>query len=704
MNKHSTYDPMIIMSVDSLILNNGGSVLKKLVEDEDNSIITSLISKMPKIILDRLEELMEDKYDEIEFQTLLNNVDSMSNIIPVNSPVFSDVKYYKELIERITELLSINNVTADNLNLFGDILDDFDKISVNKTSYNPSLKEILKVNMERIVYFLNPIEFDISVTDCLNLKDELSEDETIFNIAKMIILYKIVADFVLYKRLAMFYKECMQVGDTDSFVFEDEIYTIRSMPSDVNFNVECDDIDLSTEAKTATGEKDLDKKKELKDLEDEEEKSIDNKMANAKLKQRKFFKKVKDVWKKVTGQAGFYKKYIGRIDGLMEHYGSIAELKENEMFGDPVVLLTGRAQHYIKYVVKSFQKLHDDVMNTANKVASSITLEGQIRAAKSFIGKDFKEDDKNYGKMFYSAFMRKVGSILLEKGELKVYGYTIDSIAENYKLPPPNHLIVSLFVRNPHEEPKIRSVNDIFEGPGSFKIMSDVNKIPIYEISDISSKTVADTGSKNEIHKINELHIKSFTNAKSMLSGLSGEDKAAARRKLNATESLWKSIKASLKEFIAFKFYIISCGDVYSNMVDRVDTLCRQAISEMLIIEKGEKDERHGTGFGGSSYGEINKNLQNKNDTKQQSYTLAEKATMAARDADDSKVLGKVARTVANVKDRVGGSGDVKVAGKMIDSEKADAINNRNEANDNLRKAAIDAKKALDINQGRRRR
>lgn len=700
--------------IDSLLLNESENILNLIVRDPDQYSI--ILAKLPSIIYTRMEELLENKYDDNEFVEALHRIGTIGdetespNLRLVGDSIkeavaaFSDICVFGESEQNFENISTITKAIFSLGKPFP--LDDS-----SDGSSLVSFKQLMRDQSGKLAFYLKPIQFEpFTLTDSMLITEDDSDTLVVFKLVKFLFIYKFVTDLVIAKRLARFYIDTMlNVENEGVIVFSDDLFdsydiSISKSADETDFMALYDE-NVSLEAATQpTGDKDLDSKKKVEDMEAENEKSFTNKVAAAKLKQRKFSQKVKGLWNKLTGQANYYKKYIGRMDGLLEMYGDEADLKENEMFGDPVKILTGRAQEYIVNLVKNIQKLHDGIINTANKIASAPTVEGQINTAAAYCGINPKDENfqKDPSTAFYRAFMKKLGSTILEGGNFKVYGYTIESIEENYKLPPPNHLIVSLFVKNAHEEPSTKSINSIFDGPESFRIMADVNKIPIYKLIDTSSIAVAKTGDSGEVRMLHTLHMKSIKNNRMMLSGLKGEDKAAAKEKISTSEQLWKGVKKSLEEFLKLKFYIIGCADVYSNMVDRIDRLCKQAISELIFLEKMKKDERHNTGFRGASFARIDKNLQNRNDRKEQSYTLGEKAAINARTADTSKVGGKIANSVINFADKYTPGGEVRVAKKADNiSEREEAANNAKAANANLQAAAKDAKKRLAQNWGK---
>jgi hypothetical protein len=386
-----------------------------------------------------------------------------------------------------------------------------------------------------------------------------------------------------------------------------ENFDLPSRSTESFFSLEAVPGEPAEPGDNTTGEGDPEKMKKLEAMQKKDEEGFARKLADANLQQKKFKHKVKVLWSRVTGKSGFYKKYMGRIDGLFKQFGTEAKLNENQMRGDPVQILQNDAFEFMKQLIVGLEKLHNDTMMIAKKSASSLTAEGQLKAVEAFIGKPISDPvvQKDMGKAFFRAFIKRIGLLLFKDNP--VYGYTVDSVVENMKLPPANHVIVSLFVPNPESQPQERSVSDIFATPDSFKIMGDINKVPIYNIAGLSAEAIAKLGQLTDIKLLADAKKNAIKN---MREDQNGPKDDLTRQYIRMANSLWKGIERSVDYFVKLKNYITWCCDVYANMVDRIDKLCRHAIVAMLYLENNSKDSRYNTGHGNASKIMISRNAQ----------------------------------------------------------------------------------------------
>jgi len=373
-------------------------------------------------------------------------------------------------------------------------------------------------------------------------------------------------------------------------------------------------------------------KKESKKME-KEETLFNNIISKIKLKTNDIIQKGKDIKKRLTGHYDFYKKYLGRIDGLFKFYADAAQIKENKLKGDPVKILNNEAVTYIRDIIINSRKLYQELVTLAKSIASDDNVENILKQFAKFLDiniNELKESEKlDLKKMIYSRAIYKMGEVLLQNGNHEVYGYTLDSIKENNKLPPPNHVIVSLFVVNPHEEPQAQSVSSIFDGPESFKIMDKNQQIDITKMVSMSNDELAKIGNTDdlkkliEMQKISKLKVTQFI--RSAFNQGDKDEKNKVNRYKRMIENGWDGLIQAMKEFQNFKNYLIDVCSSYLNMVERIDKLCRMAIAEMLLIEKSSKDVRYNDNLKAGTYREIEKNMQDKRDTKKDAVSFTDK-------------------------------------------------------------------------------
>lgn len=300
------------------------------------------------------------------------------------------------------------------------------------------------------------------------------------------------------------------------------------------------------------------------------------------------------IWARQRKNLWFYKKYLDRVkSGLYDRYSGEAQVKENVMKGDPVEILKGSAQQYIKVIVDDINALYQEVLELSKQLESATTADKAIsiisKYANDYIhqdikGKETKENMSWHNKLLYST-KYKIAKILLRDGEHKVYGYTAKSmVLKGY--PTPNHLIVSLFVVNPEESPQEQSVSDIFSSADSFDILATSDKTDVFKVASMTSSVLAKTVDNKvmeEIKLFKNHALNEFKNAKM-------DDKKDQGRII---DSIWDGIKESCKELLSRKKYIIECINVYYEMILRIDNLAKTSIEKMLEVEDQHRDKRY---------------------------------------------------------------------------------------------------------------
>lgn len=335
---------------------------------------------------------------------------------------------------------------------------------------------------------------------------------------------------------------------------------------------------------------------EVKKSKADNKKSIVDKMKEIPAKADSINKNFK-LWARKRKNLGFYKKYLDRVrSGLYERNSGEAEVTESLMFDDPVTILKGPAQSYIKHLVKRTNELYKQVTQMSEKLENATSAEEAINVVKgyckSITGKsqnikgDMIDDEKSSWKeRIIRATRYKIAEILFKGRETGIYGYTVKSCVLK-RFPEPNHLIVTLFCRNPEEVPRPQPVSDIFTSVDSFDILANSDKTDIFNVANMTAailnKTV-DGNVMNEIKSHKESAIANFKDADI-------EDKKAEAKII---DSIWNGINASCKLLLGQKSYLIKCINVYFDMILRIDKLAVKAIEEMLEVENKYRDERY---------------------------------------------------------------------------------------------------------------
>ena len=194
------------------------------------------------------------------------------------------------------------------------------------------------------------------------------------------------------------------------------------------------------------------------------------------------------LWARKRKNLGFYKKYLDRVQsGLYDKYGGEAEVLENQMIDDPVVILKTEAKTYIHDIVEGINEVYVNILELTKKLENVSEADRCIRLVNKYIIPEINEEyykkyrdflydffstTKSYKDKLYQSTRMKIAKVLMRNGERKVYGYTVKNmVLKDY--PTPNHLIVTLFVDNPELRPEKQPVNQIFKSVESFEILAD---------------------------------------------------------------------------------------------------------------------------------------------------------------------------------------------------------------------------------------
>ena len=302
------------------------------------------------------------------------------------------------------------------------------------------------------------------------------------------------------------------------------------------------------------------------------------------------------MFKRKLSNMGFYKKYLDRVEsGLYERYAGESSVLENVMKGDPVQILKNEAQQYIQEIVHKLNELYQEVLKMSKELEDKTTAEACINVIKKYCS-EYASDTNKYGNKIdqnklswktklLEATKFKIAKILMRNGERKVYGYTMRNMVQK-GYPKPNHLIVTLFVKNPEERPQRQTVKDIFTDVKSFEIIGNADKSDVFNVSGMTEAVLSKTVNNNimnEIKLTRETALKAFANAK--IPNKKDEGKII--------DEIWDGIRDSCKELLTRKEYMIDCINVYFDMILRIDKLARKSIQSMLEYENVVMDKKY---------------------------------------------------------------------------------------------------------------
>ena len=301
------------------------------------------------------------------------------------------------------------------------------------------------------------------------------------------------------------------------------------------------------------------------------------------------------LWANSRKNLGFYKKYLDRVkSGLYDQYGGEAQVTENSMLDDPVMILKNEAQVYIKEIVDDINKLYEEVLGLSKKLENSVTAEQCISIIRpytsDYIGQTKKGDKVDKDKQpwknkILDSTKYKIAKILTRNDERKIYGYTSKNmVLKGY--PKPNHLIVTMFVADPQEQPHEQSVKDIFTSVDSFDILAKSDKEDVFNVSNMTRAVLQKTVD-NKV--MNEIKL-SKTAALNHFKSASMDNK---KEQGQIIDSIWDGIKEACKELLSRKNYIIDCINVYYDMILRIDKLAINSINSMLDVENSHRDKNY---------------------------------------------------------------------------------------------------------------
>ena len=197
--------------------------------------------------------------------------------------------------------------------------------------------------------------------------------------------------------------------------------------------------------------------------------------------------------------------------------------------------------------------------------------------------------------------------------ENNVYGYSVNGIVENGKFPTCNHIVVSLFIDNPHEKPGSISVSSIFSSPESLLIFAKPEKLYVVETTYRRSMSKI---LNNFNHKTTSVVVKNMNkNYKMFTSNLvkqanigagmtpneengNGEDIKQAKKVAKAIE---KGLTGALDIVIEQKRRCIQCIGVMYDMMNRIQKLAKRCVAAMHEIEVSKSDTNFKSGINSGS-------------------------------------------------------------------------------------------------------
>jgi hypothetical protein len=318
----------------------------------------------------------------------------------------------------------------------------------------------------------------------------------------------------------------------------------------------------------------------------------------------------------------FFKKYYGRIPHLFREYGHKAEVVENTMAGDPGEILSTLAVDYVERMTEDSTSLFNNLLQIAKRIASVGNIEEKVNIINTYCKKfplDKDNPDSIKNNILNETRYRIAESILQDN---TIYGFTVDGILQNRKFPPANHIVTSLFVKNPHEKPIQQTVSDIFTDDNNILLFANPKDILKFnnlyrqsaskiidsfnpKLTSIAEKNIARSGIRFAQNVIDE-----NTDETAISSG----SQIDAKEQKKISQSIDKAVIGAIDMAIAQKRRCLQCAGIAHDMISRVTDLAKRCVVSMLMVEKSLTDTSNGRK---PTYNSGNKMTTNKRVSKQ---------------------------------------------------------------------------------------
>jgi hypothetical protein len=296
----------------------------------------------------------------------------------------------------------------------------------------------------------------------------------------------------------------------------------------------------------------------------------------------------------------FFKKYYGRIPHLYSQYSSKAAVAENTMVGDPGEILSTGCVKYVEKMANDSTELFNQLLQLARRITSTTNIDEKINVLKGYC-KKFSVDKNDPDKIRYNVLNEtryRIASSILRDNE--IYGFTVDGILQNKKFPPANHIVTSLFVRNPHEKPHPQSVSDIFDSekyilqfahPENLVKFNNLYRESSSKIIDTFNPKLASVTEKN-LNKANRQLAYRLNNYESPDSNDMRQVDPKEQKKIS--NDIDKALIKSIDMVIAQKRRCLQCAGIAHNMIARVTDLAKRCVVAMLNVERELTDVKKG--------------------------------------------------------------------------------------------------------------
>lgn len=313
--------------------------------------------------------------------------------------------------------------------------------------------------------------------------------------------------------------------------------------------------------------------------------------------------KVKPSKMKAKINSAYFKKWYGKIPSMYNVYGGEAMVTENRMKGDPTLILANTLPKYLTSLVTETNKMFQGLIDVSKRVAAANDINAKINIVKSYCT-NYRIEDVRDPKEIQNAIKNeailRIAKCIFQGNE--IYGFTPEGIVENGKFPTANHIVVSMFSDNAHEEPVQLPVNQIFSRPDSITVFAHPQKIATFDelFKKVSNSIVQGFNHKivSNVHNSMEVNYKNYANSlrkKSEEIDSGDADEATLNKKI--AKAIETGIVNGLDLAIDQKARCLQVSGACFDMVVRVQRLAKLCVAALHETESQHADTRMNAGI-----------------------------------------------------------------------------------------------------------
>jgi 5-bromo-4-chloroindolyl phosphate hydrolysis protein len=270
------------------------------------------------------------------------------------------------------------------------------------------------------------------------------------------------------------------------------------------------------------------------------------------------------------------------------------------MAGDPGDILSTSAVKYVERMTNDATELFNQLLQIARKISSMANVKEKINILNSFCKKYKIEKDNpdSIKSCVLNETYYRIASSILQNNE--IYGFTVAGIMQNKKFPPANHIVTSLFVKNPHEKPREQSVSDIFSSDKSILLFAhpeqilrfnNVYKQSASKIIDTFNPKYASLAEKNMNKAASRFAYQVMKHENPDSSSMNEMDPKEQKK---ISDIIDKVVIKAIDMAISQKRRCLQCSGIAHDMIIRVTDLAKRCVVSMLNVEKSMTDIKSG--------------------------------------------------------------------------------------------------------------